>query len=168
MLVSHCFKGDHRWCQDQETGTATATSNSFDACPWHKTNSQHGLMETMATHLYQHSFVLLDNDILVIKLGIRIKPAILPGGTLVKNGTPTFWKIPWTEKPGGQQPIGSKSQDTTEYTHKPWLRNSRTTGPDNMQVQTVHFTWACLKRVIKSWRTHSTSSCMNTCSSQDA
>ena len=27
------------------------------------------------------------------------------------------WKIPWTEEPGRQQPMGSKKSDTTELIH---------------------------------------------------
>ena len=26
------------------------------------------------------------------------------------------WRIPWTEEPGGQQPMGRKESDTTEAT----------------------------------------------------
>ena len=28
------------------------------------------------------------------------------------------WKIPWTEKPGGLQPMGCKESDVTEHTRK--------------------------------------------------
>ena len=27
------------------------------------------------------------------------------------------WRIPWTEEPGGLQPMGSQESDTTECTH---------------------------------------------------
>ena len=27
------------------------------------------------------------------------------------------WKIPWTEEPGGLQPMGYKESDITEHTH---------------------------------------------------
>ena len=27
------------------------------------------------------------------------------------------WKIPWTEKPGGLESMGSKESDMTEYVH---------------------------------------------------
>ena len=31
------------------------------------------------------------------------------------------WRIPWMEKPGGLQFMGSKESDTSEATKEPWM-----------------------------------------------
>ena len=51
-------------------------------------------------------------------------PGLIPGlgrssgeGRATRSST-LVYKIPWTEEPGGLQPMGSQEPDTTEQLHK--------------------------------------------------
>ena len=42
-----------------------------------------------------------------------------PGGGIAIHSNILAWRMPWTEKPGGLQSLGSQESDTTEWlTHK--------------------------------------------------
>ena len=48
------------------------------------------------------------------------------------------WKIPWTEKPGGLQSMGSKESDMTEYTCKYMHSDSVGANTDSLDSKHLH------------------------------